>query len=79
MWTILKFLLNLLQHSFCFLFWFFGYKACGILPPWLGIKPASPALEGELLTPGPEYSPEVFFFNLEILSKDKKTITGPTF
>ena len=30
----------------------FGRKACGILAPPPGIKPASPALEGEVLTTG---------------------------
>ena len=40
--------LNLRQYCFCFMFWFFGHKACGILAPWLGIKPVPPALEGSL-------------------------------
>ena len=31
MWTIIKSLSNLLQYCFCFMFWFFGPKACGIL------------------------------------------------
>ena len=35
----LKSLLNLLQYFFCFLFWFFGPEACGILSPWPEIKP----------------------------------------
>ena len=35
------------------MFWFFGPKACGILVPWPGIKPAPPALEGDVLTTGP--------------------------
>ena len=35
------------------MFWFFDYKACGILAPWPGIKPAPPASEGEVLTTGP--------------------------
>ena len=31
-----------------------SYSAtCGILVPWPGIKPTSPALEGEVLTIGP--------------------------
>ena len=34
------------------MFWFFGREACGILAPWPGIKPAFPALEGEVLTTG---------------------------
>ena len=29
----LKFLLNLLQYCFCFMFWLFGSKACGLLAP----------------------------------------------
>ena len=41
-----KFLLNFLQYYFCFIFWFFGQEACGILAPQPGIKP--PALEGEI-------------------------------
>ena len=31
----------------------FGHKADGILAPSPGIKPATPALEGEVLTTGP--------------------------
>ena len=50
---LLKSLLNLLQYSFCFMFWFFGCEACGILAPWPGIEPALPVLEGEVLTTGP--------------------------
>ena len=49
----LKSLLNLLQCCFCFMFWFFGLGACGILAPQPGIKPIPPALEGEVLTTGP--------------------------
>ena len=44
--------LNLLQYSFCFMFWFSGCEACGILALWPGIKPAPPALEGKILTTG---------------------------
>ena len=47
----LKSSLNLLQC--CFMFWFFGPKACGILAPRPGIEPIPPALEGEVLTTGP--------------------------
>ena len=47
-----KSLLNFLQYCFCFMFWFFGREACGTLVPWPGIKPAPPALEGEVLTTG---------------------------
>ena len=34
------------------MFCFFGHEACGILAPQLGIKPATPGLEGEVLTTG---------------------------
>ena len=44
------------------MFWFFGPKACGILAPRPGIKPAPPALEGEVLTTGlPGRSLNLFF------------------
>ena len=45
--------LNLLQYWSCFMFWCFGCEAYGILAPWLEIKPAPLALEGEVLTTGP--------------------------
>ena len=39
---------------FVFFFFFFFYpKACETLPPWSGIKPLPPALEGTVLTTGP--------------------------
>ena len=47
----LKSLLNLLQYCFCFMFWFFGHKACGILIPWPGIRPTNPAMEMQSLSP----------------------------
>ena len=46
-------LMNLLQYCFCFMFWFFGHEACGILAPLPGIEPTPHALEGEVLTTGP--------------------------
>ena len=46
----LKTLLNLLQNCFCFMLWFSGLEACGILAPQLGTEPAAPALESEVLT-----------------------------
>ena len=49
----LKSLLNLLQHCFCFMFWFFGRKACGILALWPGIRSAPCPLEGKVSTTGP--------------------------
>ena len=45
-----KSLLNLLQYCLCFIFFFPGPEAFGILTPQLGIKPTPPALEGEVLT-----------------------------
>ena len=53
MWTIFKVFIEFLQYCFCFLFWFFGCEACGILAPPPGIEPTSTALEGEVLTTGP--------------------------
>ena len=57
------------------MFWFLGHEACVILAPWPGIKPAPPALEGEVLTTGPpeksqqlfiEYLPCALFYTLEL-------------
>ena len=48
----LKSLLNLLQYWFCFMFWFLGCKARGILPPWPEIQHTPPALEGKVLSTG---------------------------
>ena len=42
----------MLQYSFCYMFQFFGHKACGILAPQLGMELVPPALEGRALTPG---------------------------
>ena len=41
----LKSSLNLLQHCFCFMLWFFDCEACGILAPSTGIEPTPSALE----------------------------------
>ena len=48
-WMSLKSLLNLLQHCFCFTFWFWGQEACGLLAPQPGIEHATPALEMQSL------------------------------
>ena len=48
--SFLKSLLNLLQYCFCFMFCFFGCKACRILAPQPRIKPAPPALASKILT-----------------------------
>ena len=58
-----KSLLNLLQYRFCFMFWLFGREACGILAPQPGIEPASPALEGEVLTIGPPMKSLIVLLN----------------
>ena len=44
------------------MFWFFHPKACAILGSQSGIKPATSALEGKVLTPGqPKKSLETHF------------------
>ena len=43
-------------------FGFFGLGACGILPPWPGIEPAPPALEGKVLTTGPPGKSPIYRF-----------------
>ena len=54
MWTIFKVFIEFVTILLLFfMFWFFGGEACGILAPRPGIEPAPPALEGEVLTPGP--------------------------
>ena len=63
---LLKCLLNLCQYCFYFMFYlFFCCEACEIFVPWWGIKPAPPALKGEVLTtrlPG-KTPKEVFYFS----------------
>ena len=41
--------------------WFSGHEACGILAPQLGIEPAPPALEGEVLTTRPPGKSRFYF------------------
>ena len=52
MWTIFYWICYNTVSVSCFLI-FFGHKACGILAPQLGLKPTSPALEGEVLITRP--------------------------
>ena len=56
-----KSLLNLLQYCFCFMFWLFGHKACGIFTPWPGMELAPAAMQGGASTTGllgsPWFSP----------------------
>ena len=51
--SFLNSVLNLLQHCFCFMFWFFGPKACGMLASPPGMEPAPSVLEGKVLTTRP--------------------------
>ena len=54
MWTIFKVFIECVTVLLLlFMLCFFGHKACGILAPQPGSKPALPALEGEVLTTGP--------------------------
>ena len=53
MWTIFKVFIDFVTILLLFYVWFFGRDACGILVPRPGIKPAPPALEGEVLTTEP--------------------------
>ena len=46
---VLKSLLSLLQHCFCFMFFgFLAWEACGILAPQPGVESTPLALEGEV-------------------------------
>ena len=61
MWTILKVITELVTISFPFYVMdFVGHEACRILAPQPEIKPAPPALTGEVWTTGlPGKSPQV--------------------
>ena len=64
-----KVFIELSQYCFCLISDFFGHEACGILPPWPGIEPASPALKGNVSTSGPpEKSPHLSFESEDIRS-----------
>ena len=54
------------------MFPFFSHKACGIIAPQPGIKPAPSALEGEVLTTGPPGKFPLFVFL--IVSFDEQVI-----
>ena len=49
MWIIFKVFIEFVAVSF----FFFGIKASGILVLWPEMEPATPTLEGEVLTTGP--------------------------
>ena len=53
MWVIFKVFIEFVTILVLFYILFFGHKGCGILTPGPGIKPSSPALEGEFLATGP--------------------------
>ena len=55
--TIFKVFIEFVTIVLLFLCFGFGHKACGILAPGPGIKPAPPALEGE-----------VFFFFFKLIN-----------
>ena len=60
----LKSLLNLLQYCYCFIFWFLGPMACGILALWPGIEPTPHlALEGEVFTTELPRKPHIIYFS----------------
>ena len=75
----LKFLLNLLQYCFCFMFCFIGPEACGILAPRPGIEPTPPALEGEVLTTGPPGKSLRWTFLKFCIPESQTTMTGFAF
>ena len=45
-----KYLFNVLQCCFCFMFWVFGHEACEIFSSLTRDRTHTPALEGEVLT-----------------------------
>ena len=62
MWTIFKVFIEFVTILLLsYMFWFFGLKACGILAPWPGVEPTSPALEDEVLTTGPLGKSHILF------------------
>lgn len=74
---ILKPLLNLLQYCFCFMSWFFGHEACGILAPQPGAEPILLASEGEvLITRLPGKSLMAFLF-LPLMSLGGVCLSAP--
>ena len=53
MWTIFKVFIEFVTVCFSLMFCVFDQKACGILAPRQGIKPAPPALEAEAFPGSP--------------------------
>ena len=52
---------------------FWPKKACGLLAPRPGIKPAPPALEGEVLSTGPPGKSPLLFFLKSLPKITEKT------
>ena len=50
MWTVFSFYWISYNIAPVVCVWIFGWEAYGIIAPWTGIRPASSALEGEILT-----------------------------
>ena len=63
MWTIFKVFIGFVIILLLLCFGFFGPEACGILVPRPGMEPASPALEGEVLTTGQPGKSQSTFLN----------------
>ena len=58
----------MLQYFFCFMFWYFGHKACR---NWPGVKHTPLALEGEVLTIGlPRKSPKFIILSTYVINKN---------
>ena len=85
----LKSSLTLLQHCACFMFWFFGHKACRILTPQPGIELSPFTLEGKVLTTGPPgKSLRIFLISLligsgilgyKVIPSQSLEVTSPSF
>ena len=70
MWIIFKVIIEFVTILLLFCFSFLGHKACGILAPRPGIRPAHTALEGEVLITGlPGKSPGCFCLFFFFLSR----------
>ena len=54
------------------MFWFFYCESCGILVPWPVTEPASPALQGEVLTigqPGKTQTIDLYKEDLQVIKE----------
>ena len=68
MQTIFKVFIESDTILLLFMLWFFGHEECGIFIPQPGIEPASPVLDGEVLTTGPPGKPLSSFLIVNISS-----------